>query len=571
MNNYTLQLITYFLLATTTIVTTLNIIQFYKNNKLKKYIDELELQKNKVISAPIMNEISKVELLAKNETIESRVKGWQERFENIKNKDLPSINDLLIEADFLFERKKYREIAKLIANIEVKLYETRSRTNHILEEVQEITQSEEKNRQILTNLKASYRTLLQTFENTKEDYGEIASSIELQFENIERRFQDFEKAMENNDYDEVSHIVRAIDEMIKHMEVVIEEVPSIIITSTIIIPKRLEEVKQTYEHMQKDGYQLDFLNVEYNIDEIIKKISDISDRVRVLNLGDVVFELKTFIEYFDNLFNDFEREKMARKVFEENIIIFKTKMVKLNRIMKEFYEQLGLLKKNYSMSKAELDELDRVSNALADINVDYKALEDTIKTKVFPYSKLSKELDVLSLKLAKIEESLESIVSSLGSMKDDEARAREQFDDINKFLRKAKYKMREYKLPIVPNTYFIQLKESQNAIKEITVELDKKPIDINVLNTRVDTARDLVLKMFNTTNEMIKTSELAEMAIVYGNRYKSSKSRIEEGLNRAEIHFLRGDYKKALETAINSIDIVEPGFYRHLLNIYETK
>lgn len=571
MNNYTLQLITYFLLTTTAIVATLNIIQFFKNSKLKKYIDELELQKNKVISAPIMNEISKVELLAKNETIESRVKGWQERFENIKNKDVPSINDLLIEADFLFEKKKYREIAKLIANIEVKLYETRSRTNHILEEVQEITQSEEKNRQILTNLKASYRTLLQTFENTKEDYGEIVSPIELQFENIERRFQDFEKAMENNDYDEVSHIVRAIDEMIKHMGVVIEEVPSIIITSTIIIPKRLEEVKQTYEQMQNGGYQLDFLNVEYNIDEIIKKISDISDRVRVLNLGDVVFELKTFIEYFDNLFNDFEREKMTRKVFDENIIAFKTKMIKLNRIMKEFYEQLGLLKENYSMSKEELDELDKVGNDLADINVDYKALEDTVRTKVFPYSKMSKELDVLSAKLSKIEESLESIVSSLGSMKDDEARAREQFDDINKFLRKAKYKMRDYKLPIIPNTYFIQLKESQNAIKDITVELDKKPIDINVLNIRVDTARDLVLKMFNTTNEMIKTSELAEMAIVYGNRYKSSKARIEEGLNKAEIHFLRGDYKKALETAINSIDIVEPGFYRHLLNIYEAK
>jgi hypothetical protein len=33
------------------------------------------------------------------------------------------------------------------------------------------------------------------------------------------------------------------------------------------------------------------------------------------------------------------------------------------------------------------------------------------------------------------------------------------------------------------------------------------------LNTRVDTARDLVLKLFNTTNEMVKTSMLAEMAL----------------------------------------------------------
>ena len=105
-------------------------------------------------------------------------------------------------------------------------------------------------------------------------------------------------------------------------------------------------------------------------------------------------------------------------------------------------------------------------------------------------------------------------------MKDDEVRAKEQLIDINKFLVKAKGKMREYKLPIVPNNYFIQLKEAQNAIKEVTNELNKKPIDINTLNTRVDTARDLVLKLYNFTNEMVKTSMLAEMAIVYGNRYR---------------------------------------------------
>jgi septation ring formation regulator len=569
MNELTLQLITYFLIAMTVIIATLNIIQYAKNSKLKKDIDELELQKNKVISAPIMTELSKVELLAKNEVIEGRVKGWQERFDNVKNKEIPSINDLLLEADFLFEKKKYRDVAKKIANIELRLYEARSKTDHILNEIQEITLSEERIRQILTNLKASYRTLLQTFVNAKEDYGEIANPIELQFENIERRFQDFESSMENNDYDEVSHIVRAIDDMIKHMQVIIEEVPSVVITTTMILPKRIEEVLKTYEQMQNEGFQLDFLNVEYNIDEIKKKISDITDRVKVLNLEEVVFELKTYMEYFDNLFNDFEREKLTKRVFEESIIAFKTKMVKLNRIVSEFYDQLSVLKSNYSLSKEELDSLDSLSNDLSELNVDFKALSDTVRTKAFPYSKLNKELDTLALKLSKIEERLDSIISSLGSMKDDEARAKEQLEDINEFLRKAKYKMREYKLPVIPNNYFVQLKEAQDSIKEITVELDKKPIDIDVLNTRVDTARDLVLKLFSITNEMVKTSMLAEMAIVYGNRYRSGKIKIEEGLNKAEMLFIRGDYKRALEIAINTIDIVEPGFYHHLLSVYE--
>lgn len=571
MGGSTLEIVTYVLITVTFIVVTLAMIQYLKNSKLKKTIDELELQKNKVIGAPIITELSKVEVLAKNDVIESRVKGWHNRFEKVKESDIPSINDLLLEADFLLDKKKYKEVARKIVDIELKLYEARSKTEHILSEIQEITLSEEKNREILTNLKASYRTLLQTFVNGKEDYGEIAPSIELQFENIEKRFQAFERAMEENDYDEVSHIVKAIDDMVHHMQIVIDEVPSIVITTNIIIPKRISEVLKTYINMQNEGYQLDFLNVEYNIDEINKKISAINDRVKVLNLEEVVFELKTFMEYFDNLFNDFEREKMTKKVFEESVVAFKTKMVRLNRIVNEFYDQLNVLKNNYSLSQKELDSLDTLSSDLRELNIDFKALSDTIRTKVFPYTKLSKELDVLAIRLSKIEERLESIISSLGSMKDDEARAREQLIDINNFLFKAKSRMRDYKLPVIPTTYFVQLKEAQTSIKDITFELDKKPIDIEILNTRVDTARDLVLKLFNTTNEMVKTSMLAEMAIVYGNRYKSSRVKIEEGLNRAEILFLRGDYKRALEIAINTIDIVEPGFYHHLLSLYENE
>ena len=165
-----LQITTYFLIAVTLIILTLSLFQYLKTNKLKNRISDLELQKNQVIGAPIIVELSKVESLAKNKVIENRVKGWQKRFENIKNNQIPSINDLLLEADFLLEKKKYSEVDKKVSEIEMRLYEARSRINHILNEVQEITLSEEKNREILTNLKVLYRNLLQTFSTAKEDY-----------------------------------------------------------------------------------------------------------------------------------------------------------------------------------------------------------------------------------------------------------------------------------------------------------------------------------------------------------------------------------------------------------------
>ena len=132
-----------------------------------------------------------------------------------------------------------------------------------------------------------------------------------------------------------------------------------------------------------------------------------------------------------------------------------------------------------------------------------------------------------------------------------------------------KNKIRSYKLPIVTDNYFVQLNEANEAILEVIKELEKKPIVIKTLNTRVDTARDLVLKLYNTTNEMIKTAQLAEMAIVYGNRYRLKYSEVNAGLNDAEKLFYSGKYKDSLDTSIKVISLVDENIYRKLLSVYD--
>ena len=103
----------------------------------------------------------------------------------------------------------------------------------------------------------------------------------------------------------------------------------------------------------------------------------------------------------------------------------------------------------------------------------------------------------------------------------------------------------------------------------MVVELDKTPISIKILNTRVDTARDLVLKVYNTTKEIVKTAHMAETAILYGNRYRPINQEVEVGLKKAENSFFRGQFKKALEFAINAINVIEPGIYKKLLDEYQ--
>ena len=65
---------------------------------------------------------------------------------------------------------------------------------------------------------------------------------------------------------------------------------------------------------------------------------------------------------------------------------------------------------------------------------------------------------------------------------------------------------------------------------------------------------------------MVKSALLSEYAIVYGNRYRSSKTQINEGLVKAENLFFQGDYKKSLELSITTLDMVEPGIHKKILD-----
>ena len=561
-------MILFTIIAIILIIGVLYAIQRKNYSKVKKRLSNLEIEKNKIDSMPIIPELTKIESLNKNGKLETMYNNWKDRLDVIRTNQIPKITDMLLDADYSLSKQDYKSTIYKIARLEMEIYKVRTNSDFLLNEIKEITTSEERNRAIITNLKSIYRDLYKKFSESKESLGDIKELIELQFENIAKRFELFENSMEENDFANVPSIVKSVDDLLKHMTNIVEEMPSIYLMATSVLPKKIKEAQNEYNMMVENGYPLDYLNVEYNITEANKKIDDIIARAHELNIEDSLFELKVLSDYFDSLFTDFEKEKVNRSVYEEANRTFNKKLKKNNRIIEEMFNQLDDIRSLYNLTDKDIETLEGVRTDLEKLNEDYKALIDHTGNNTFAYSQLTKEIEMLSTRLTDLEEKVDMILDSIGNMKDDEVRARQQLDEIKVILRESKNKIREYNLPVVPSHYFVELKEAQNAIKEIIKELDKKPITVSVLNTRVDTARDLVLKLFGTTKNMMKAARFAEMAIVYGNRYRSEEDDIDRYLTYAEKLFYDGEYKKSLEITLNSLNKVEKGIYDKLVKLY---
>lgn len=566
----TLLTITYAIITVGVVISVILIIIRNIKNQFNNTLDNLERNKNLIISGSILSELNKVESLINNKELESKFNYWKSIFKELKDKDVIHISDELIEAEEKVNKKKYKEANEYLANVEFDIYIAKSKASKLLEDIQEITLSEKKNREIVTKLKSEYRNIFLHYNNgnNKDDYSLIEVPLELQFENVDKLFSAFEIAMENNVYSEVGKIVKALDDTIGNLKIVIEEAPSIILMGKNLIPTKIDEVSKINEKMKSEGYNLDYLKIEYNISESEKKIADIFDRLNVLNLEDSIFELKTIMDYFDRLYADFDKERVAKKMFDEYIRSVLIKCKKLKKIVNNLSNKIDDIKYSYDLTDDDVHIISEIKSEIMECETAYDLLVNKYREKNTAYSRLTKEMENINAKLLKSEDKLDYTLRSLGSLKEDEIRAREQLDEIKGILKQTKSHINSYKLPVVPKNYYVELDEANEAIKNMILELEEKPISIKTLNTRVDTARDLVLKVYNTSLEIVKTASMAENAIVYGNRYRFNNN-INNGLTKAEKEFFKGNFKSALEYAINSINVVEPGIYNRLIDAYK--
>lgn len=557
MDSVLLITISAFILAVILIIVTIVIIKRNQNKKYKKEIEELDIRKNNLIGVPVLSEITKVKELIKTDNLKNKLDDWDNTFTTIRDEKIPELTDLISEADFLIDRKDYKQAVKKITNIEIEINSLKKKTDHLLEEVKLITNSEERNRALITKLKIVYREDQNKFERSKKEYGVIADYLEKEIDNIDDLFAKFEKAMDNNDYVSVEKKINLLDDKITKLGKLLEDIPTIVLMATVLVPNKIDEAITYYYRMKRDGYPLDYLNVEYNIKEIKNKIDNIMENLKKLELGESIIELKTFIEYFNELYNDFDKEKECKDLFRQNIKDFSYKIDNINKVVRDIYLQIDDIKYNYNLSDEDINKFSILNKNLEKINQDYKILVDQGKMKTFAYSKLVDELNGLSLKLSRLQDDLDFQLRSITSMKDDETRAREQLATIENLLKKAKYRLKDYKIPVIPSSYYIELTEAQDAIREIIKELDRKPIVIKILNIRVDTARDLVFKIYNKTNDTIKIASMSEKIIIYGNRYRSSYEEIDIALTKAEELFKRGKYKESLDLSMKSLSFID--------------
>ncbi len=541
----------------------------YRMFKLKKYrkeIIELENQMNAVKSLPIQYRLGRVKGIGKNmpEVLE-KYNLYIKEFDDLNSFQTNDIVPLINEID---EQLYYRKLAGVKSKLyklkeTISNYETKSQD--LLKRIEVITEVENEQRLEIIKIKEKYRAASDNFANVRFKIEDFVPSIPEIFNEIDERFVVLEEMMNNQRFDEAKTYAGKIEKDVDILAANLRDLPTYISIVRKYIPKRLEEIYAIIEEMKEKDFSIEKLSAASRYNQIGNVLEQTIQNIKDLKLENVGASIEKMTEDLNDLTSDLEKEQTAFHQYEEARNNCYRHIGRLDDGLKKTVSSLSELQENYLLADYKITIAGEY-NKFKPIVDDLARLTEVIESKNFSYSALIDEFNDLIKRCQPFDDALIKYNELESSLRLEEKRALDELDNINIVLLEIKSEIKNKHLPMISESYKDYIDDSYQKADEIMKFIRHRPIDLKRLSEQVDAARDVIYKLYDNVHNLIVTAEMVEEAIIYGNRYRSSFLEVNTELTKAELLFRNGEYTKALSTAVDIIEKIDPGSYEMLIN-----
>ena len=440
-----------------------------------------------------------------------------------------------------------------------------NKAQDLLKKIEVITEIENVQRVAIIKIKEKYRAASDNFAAVRFKIEDFVPAIPAIFDDIDSRFVTLEDMMNNQRFDEAQSFAAKIEKDIDLLAANLRDLPTYISIVRKYIPKRLEELYAIIEDMKEKDFSIEKLNASVRYNKIHADLENTIQAIKDLRLENVGSSIEVMTDELNGLGADLEKEQAAFNQYEEARNNCYRHIGRLDDGLKRTVSSLAELQRNYLLSDYNIT-IDEDYKNFKPIIDDLEEITTVIESKDFSYSTLIEEFDQLVKRCQPFDDALVKYNELENSLRLQEKRALDELDNINIVLLEIKSEIKNKHLPMINESYKDYIDDSYQKADEILKFIRHRPIDLERLSLQVDAARDVIYKLYDNVHNLIVTAEMVEEAIIYGNRYRSSFLEVNTELTKAELLFRNGEYTKALSTAVDIIEKINPGSYEMLIN-----
>ena len=541
-----------------------------KKKKRLTTLDKFQDRISTLKALPVQYLLNKVSLMPKTEDVEEKYEDWKNTYEDLYNEENQAIKDEINEIESLIYSRKYQKSQEKLDELDKRITKYEEDYEKILDELTVATQIDVKNREEITNQKELFRNYKKMYQSNYNNYKPYNNAIEKYFTNIEDSFVSIDVLLNQSQVDKARSKAASLEAELLKMKDILNNLPVVLEELTKDIPAKFKDIEYRYNEIVIKKYNLVHLNVPDRLAKINQEV------VSVLSMNNEVFlkDLQDISHLVNgeltNITDELDYEIRANEQLDTVINDLVGVSLDADRLCKEVNGEVEEIKEQYVLFKNETANLQMETRVLFDLLVEKNDIVSQHMSGKYIASDLEKQTRALLSKFQAIVMALTAYKRRIEEMRSDEKRLHDEYNNMLYIIKDCEARLRAMDLPMLSQAYYDTIEESKTRLAKILGLLDAKPINISLTGNEVSDACDVVYKLYDNARNLLKTAQMAENTIVFGNRYRSSRPEVDVMITRAESFFNNGEYTKALSSAIESIETIYPSIRKELLK-YKTE
>jgi len=535
--------------------------------KIYKEVDRLEARKIEVMNRSIIDELSKVKELKMTGQAEELFEQWRSEWDEIITSQLPKIEELLFDAEEFADKYRFKKSQNVLQHIDNMLMTVNENIDKIIEEINELVTSEEKNAVEGEEVKELYKKVKKTLLAHSRQFGKAHRKLDENLTSITDSLKEFDHETEQGNYLLARQVLINLKQQLDVLQYKMDEIPKLLTECTVTIPSLVNELNDGYKEMKEAGYYLEHIQLDMELDKINTNLEQFKGKIEEAELDDVQEGLQLIQESIDQMYDLLEKEVEANQFVKQTKDQINTKLMKLSEQKLSTIEETNLVKQSYQLSETELDKQKLLEKRITQVEKKFVQIQQNLLEDQVAHSIVKEELEKIQKQISELFDEHNQYREMLQTLRRDELEAREKLVSLKKLLLETTRSVQQSNIPGLPEEFLKLIERGKRDVQKATMKLEEIPLNMLMVNELLKSAVESVDSLKAFADELIEQVYLFEQIIQYGNRYRSRQPQLANKFIEAEKLFREHLYKEALDTAAAAIEQVEPGSISKLQNI----
>ena len=484
---------------------------------------------------------------------------WQDEWNEALNTHSTHAENALEQSKTNVEQFKFAKSTKnnelAGENIEI----IKNKYDELTEEVARFIKAVEEGKHQNIESERLYREAKRDVLANGHKFGDAKKPLEEVIKAYEPEVAKYENMVNDGDYLRANEFIFSTYNELLNLKDNMDEIPKLIKEVQKELPQQFQELRYGCRDLRAKGYDLDHIKVENRLSTLKSNLNRVEPLVAKLELEEADSILDSIHDELDDMYELVEHEVNAKNKFDGGKDVITDELFNAKALNYTLRTEIDYIKEQYHIDESDVQKVMNYENEIENLITIYSDMITETEKNTTRYSAIVDNIDYLKNNAHTIHEEQNSIQEHLVNLREDDAEARENLRYVNDRKEKVYRELMSSNLVTLPEQFIVMKHEIEVNIREVENYFSRRPLNVEYVKVKVNDTVLMMNKFEQEAYAVMRDSQLTELMIQYGNRFRSTDSDLNAHLNEAERLFKENRYKRALDVAKDAVESVEPG------------